>query len=160
MQIEKGSVVQIHYTLKDKEGNVIDSSIEKQPLAYLQGFGNLIAGLEAELEGKQKGDKLEVKIAPKDAYGEVNEGLIQDVPKSGFEGDDELQVGIQVEVQTENGSRIALVTDVKEDKVTLDMNHPLAGVDLHFNVDVVDVRKATEDELSHGHVNGPGGHHH
>lgn len=160
MTIEKGQVVSIHYTLKDKEGIVIDNSKEGQPLAYIHGYGHLIAGLETELEGKKVGNKFDVEIASKDAYGEINESLIQAVPKSGFEGDGELQEGIQVEVQTDNGSRVALVTKIENDKVTLDLNHPLAGIDLFFNVDVVEVRPATEEELEHGHVHGPGGHQH
>lgn len=160
MIIKKEQVVTIHYTLKDKEGTVIDSSKGEQPLTYIQGIGNIISGLEAKLEGKKVGENIDAVIEPKDAYGEIIKEMIQVVPKSGFEGDDELQEGIQVQVETDNGAIIARVVKIEGDDVTLDLNHPLAGETLFFNVDVVDIRPATSEELEHGHVHGPDGHHH
>ena len=112
------------------------------------------------MEGKSQGDKLEVTISPEDGYGERQENMVQKVSKSGFQGDEELVVGMQVQVETQNGPAIAMVTEIMGEDVTLDMNHPLAGVTLNFDVEVVDVREATDEELDHGHVHGPGGHHH
>lgn len=150
----------MHYTLKDEQGETIDSSQGHEPLAYIQGIGNIIPGLEDALEGKTKGDKLEVTIAPEDGYGERQENMVQKVAKSGFQGDEELVVGMQVQVETKNGPAIAMVSEIEGEDVTLDLNHPLAGVTLNFDVEVMDVREATDEELDHGHVHGPGGHHH
>lgn len=161
MRIEQNKVVMIHYTLKDKDGNLIDSSEGRDPLAYIQGIGNLIPGLEQELEGKQKGDKFSAVITPEHAYGKRDESLIRVVPKSGFQGDEEMTIGMQVQIETsEEGMAIATLTKIEGEDVTLDLNHPLADMDLYFDIEVVDIRLADEDELAHGHVHGPGGHHH
>lgn len=160
MQVEKNKVVSMHYTLKSAQGDVIDSSIGSQPLVYIQGIGNIIPGLEKQLEGKSAGEKVLAIVLPEDAYGVVRNELIQVVPKSGFEGDDELTEGIQVEVETGKGRMIARVTKIDGNDVTLDMNHPLAGETLYFDVEITHVRAASADELDHGHVHGPGGHHH
>ncbi|MCB0506104.1 MAG: peptidylprolyl isomerase [Cyclobacteriaceae bacterium] len=160
MVIAQNRVVTMHYTLKDEQGETIDSSQGHEPLAYIQGIGNIIPGLEDALEGKTKGDKLEVTIAPEDGYGERQENMVQKVAKSGFQGDEELVVGMQVQVETKNGPAIAMVSEIEGEDVTLDLNHPLAGVTLNFDVEVMDVREATDEELDHGHVHGPGGHHH
>lgn len=160
MQISQDKVVTIHYTLKNKEGEVLDSSIGNDPLAYLQGHGNIIPGLENELDGKKIGDKLDVTIEPKDGYGEFNEKAIQDVPMSAFQGIDKVEVGMQFQVRGEQGPQVVTVTKVENETVTIDGNHPLAGETLFFNVEVTDVRDATSEELQHGHVHGPGGHHH
>jgi len=160
MIIETNRVVSMHYTLKDAEGNVLDSSANREPLAYIQGIGNLIPGLEIQLEGKQKGDKVEAVVAPNDAYGEVREDLFHVVPKSGFQGDEELVAGIQVQLDSEHGPMIATVSKIDGEEVTLDLNHPLAGQTLFFDVEIMDVRIAEQDELDHGHVHGPGGHQH
>ena len=160
MNIAQNRVVVMHYTLKDEKGETIDSSQGHEPLAYIQGIGNIIPGLEDALEGKSQGDKLEVTISPEDGYGERQENMVQKVSKSGFQGDEELVVGMQVQVETQNGPAIAMVSEIMGEDVTLDMNHPLAGVTLNFDVEVVDVREATDEELDHGHVHGPGGHHH
>lgn len=162
MTIEDQRVVNIHYTLRNTQGEVLDSSEGRAPLAYIQGIGNLIPGLEAELNGKQVGDKIKAVIAPKDAYGEYDEKMLHKVPKSGFrgEGDEQVQVGMQVQVDTGEGHAIATVTAVEGEDVTLDLNHPLAGEELHFDVEIMGVRAATEEELQHGHAHGEGGHHH
>ncbi|MBX2945936.1 MAG: peptidylprolyl isomerase [Cyclobacteriaceae bacterium] len=159
MQIAKNTVVSIHYTLRDDQGNVLDSSEGKDPLFYIQGIGNLIPGMEEGLEGKLKGDKLDIKVAPEKGYGVRNNALIQKVPRTAF-GDQEVRPGMQFQAQTSNGAQVVTVTEVSLDSVTVDGNHPLAGVGLNFAVEVMDVRQATEDELEHGHVHGPGGHHH
>jgi FKBP-type peptidyl-prolyl cis-trans isomerase SlyD len=160
MQITKDAVALIHYTLTDDEGTTIDTSAGGEPLAYIHGNGNLIPGLEKELEGKSEGDKLDVKIAPADGYGEFDKDLIQRVPRRALKGIGNLHVGMQLQAQSERGTRAVTVTQLVGDMVTLDGNHPLAGKNLNFKVEVVGVRAATEEELSHGHVHGPGGHHH
>lgn len=160
MQITKDAVALIHYTLTDDEGKTIDSSDGGEPLAYIHGNGNLIPGLERELEGKGAGDKLDVKISPAEGYGEFDKNLIQRVPKRALKGVGNLHVGMQLHAQSEHGVRAVTVTQIQGDMVTLDGNHPLAGKNLNFKVEIVEVRAATEEELSHGHVHGPGGHHH
>ncbi len=160
MKVTKNTVVSIDYTLRNKEGEVLDTSSGRTPLVYLHGVGQLIPGLENELEGKEKGSSLNVVIAPADAYGERHDSLYHVVPKSGFTGDEEMHVGMQVQLETDNGPAIAVISNIEGEEVTLDLNHPLAGVELHFDVDVVELREATADEISHGHVHGPGGHHH
>lgn len=138
----------------------LDSSEGKQPLVYLHGVGGLIPGLEAELNDKSKGDKVSAVIDPKDAYGEVSKDLLYKVPKSGFQGDEELVAGMQVQLDTEHGPQIAVVSAIQGEEVTLDLNHPLAGVTLYFDVEVMNVRAAEKEEIAHGHVHGHGGHHH
>ncbi len=159
MQIAKNTVVSIHYTLRDDQGTVLDSSDGKDPLRYIQGIGNLIPGMEEGLEGKQKGDQLDIKVSPEKGYGERNDDLIQKVPRSAF-GDQEVRPGMQFQAQSSHGAQVVTVTEVGLENITVDGNHPLAGVALNFSVEVMDVRSATPDELEHGHVHGPGGHHH
>ena len=159
MQITQNAVVLIHYTLRDDDGKTLDSSAGGDPLAYLHGNGNLIAGLERELEGKSAGDKLSVKVAPADAYGEYDKALVQRIPRRALKGVSNIHVGMQLQAQSDRGPRAVTVTQVAGDMVTIDGNHPLAGQNLNFEVEVADVRAATEEELSHGHVHGPGGHH-
>jgi len=154
MQIAKNAVVSIHYTLKDDAGAVLDSSEGGEPLAYLHGNGNLVPGLEAELDGKAKGAAFAVSVAPQHGYGERDAKLVQRVPKRMFEG--QIDVGMRFHA----GPSVVTVTQVQGDMVTVDGNHPLAGQNLHFAVEVVEVRAATEEELEHGHVHGAGGHHH
>jgi FKBP-type peptidyl-prolyl cis-trans isomerase SlyD len=160
MAIQQDSVVSLHYTLKDDAGEVIDQSTPGEPIAYLHGHGNLVPGLERELEGKNAGDKLNVQLAPADGYGEYNKELVQQVPKRSLQGISNVKVGMQLQTQTPQGPHLVTVTRVVSDMVTLDGNHPLAGKALHFDVEIADVRQATEEELSHGHVHGAGGHHH
>jgi len=160
MKIEKDTVVSIHYTLTDNDGNQLDSSQGQDPLVYLQGHHNIIPGLEKELEGKAKGDKLIAKIAPAEAYGEVNAELVQEVPRGQFEDPANLQIGMQFQVGTDAGPMLLSITALTDETVTVDGNHPLAGVTLNFDVEVTEVRTATAEEIEHGHVHGPGGHHH
>jgi FKBP-type peptidyl-prolyl cis-trans isomerase SlyD len=159
MKIGKEKVVSIHYTLKDNEGTTLDSSVGDQPLLYIHGIGNLIPGMEEGLEGKTKGDKIEIKVSPEKGYGVRDERMIQKMPRSAF-GDQKVEVGMQFNAGTKNGQQVVTVTKVEMDGITIDGNHALAGVDLNFSVEVLDVRDASKDELAHGHVHGPGGHHH
>lgn len=160
MQIEKNRVVTLNYTLRDDQGTVIDSSNGRGPLAYLHGKGNIIPGLEEALVGKAEGDTLDVTVAPERGYGPRDERLVQIVPRAKFGEVQGLAVGMQVRVHGQQGARIVTVVRVDRDFVTVDGNHPLAGRTLHFSVEVTGVRKATHEEVTHGHVHGPGGHHH
>ena len=160
MPIAKDSVVSIHYTLKDDSGAVIDSSAGSDPLTYLHGHGNIVSGLENALEGKEIGNKIAVTVPPAEGYGDYNKDLVQKVPLRSLKGIPNVRVGMQLQAQTEHGTRVVTVTHVQSDMVTIDGNHPLAGKPLNFDVEVTEVRPATEEELSHGHVHGPGGHHH
>lgn len=160
MQIAQDKVVLIHYTLTNDAGETIDSSSGGDPLAYIHGQGNLIPGLEKALEGKQAGDKLNVKVGPAEGYGVRDDKLLQQVPKRQFGGAN-LQPGMQFHAQTSQGhARVVTVVRIQGDMVTVDGNHPLAGENLNFDVEVTEVRDATQEELEHGHVHGPGGHHH
>jgi FKBP-type peptidyl-prolyl cis-trans isomerase SlyD len=159
MTIQKNTVVTIEYTLTDETGALIESSEGREPLTYLHGGGNIIPGLETSLEGKSPGESLKVSVPPADAYGEWDEGKIIDIPKTQFSGVDDVQVGMQFGVHSSAGEQIVTVTKVEGDNVTVDANHPLAGKTLNFDVKVVGVREPTSDELDHGHVHGPGGHH-
>jgi len=153
-------VVTIHYTLKNDGGEVLDSSSGGEPLAYIQGHGNLVAGLEKALEGKPAGATLAVVVAPAEGYGVRDEALIQRVPKRSLQGAGEIKKGMQFQARTEDGMRLFTVTGLVGDMVTLDGNHPLSDQTLHFDIEVVEVREATTEELEHGHVHGAGGHHH
>ena len=156
MQISKNVVASIEYELTADGGEVIDSSKGGPPLAYLHGNGNLIPGLEAELEGKGSGDSVKVRIAPENAYGPRNEDMVQPVPRSDFPADADLQPGMQFQAQTPDGMLILTIVEIDGDTVKLDGNHPLAGMHLNFDVTVIDVREATAEELENGHVQGPG----
>lgn len=156
MQITKNKVATIHYTLRDNEGSIIDSSEGREPLQYLHGAGNLITGMEEGLEGKSIGDKFTLKISPEKGYGEKDESLVQKVPRSAF-GGQEMKTGMRFST---NQGGVVTVTHVGLESVTVDANHPLAGVELNFAVEVMEVRNATDEEINHGHVHGPGGHHH
>jgi len=160
MKIENNKVVSINYTLRNDVGEVLDSSEGREPLAYIHGMGNIIPGLESQLLGKSVGDSLKVSIPPSEAYGEYDLSQVVQVSRSQFEGAPELKVGMRFTATSDQGYQIVTITNINDDVVTIDGNHPLAGKTLHFDVTVVDVRDASPDELSHGHVHGPGGHHH
>jgi FKBP-type peptidyl-prolyl cis-trans isomerase SlyD len=160
VEIAADKVVLIHYTLKDDNGAVLDSSAGGEPLAYIQGHGNLVPGLEKALEGKADGNTLAVTVAPADGYGIREPDLVQRVPKRSLQGAGEVKKGMQFQARTDDGIRVFTVTAVAGDMITLDGNHPLADQTLHFDVEVVSVRDATTEELEHGHVHGAGGHHH
>ncbi len=157
--IQKDKVVSFHYTLKDESGTVIDKS-EGQPLVYLHGASNIIPGLEKALVGKKVGDTLNVTVEPEEGYGEYSAEAVQEVPRNLFQGVDHIEPGMQFQAQTDDGMQVVVVKDVTEDSIIVDGNHPLAGQRLNFDVQVVEIRDATAEELSHGHAHGAGGHHH
>ena len=160
LMIGPNSVVSMHYTLKNDDGDVMDSSEGKPPMVYLHGANNLIPGLEAELTGKTSGATFNASIEPAQAYGEFNESLIQTISKSMFQGVDSIEVGMSFVAQGEGGAQQQVrVTEVSGDDVTIDANHPLAGLTLHFDVEVVEVREATAQEIEHGHVHADGADH-
>lgn len=161
MLIANQHVVAIDYTLSNDAGEVIDSSAGAEPLVYLHGAGNIIAGLEKALLGKAIGDELDVSIEPEEAYGEYSAELITNLGREMFEGVDELEVGMQFHASApDGGMQIVTIRDIDGDQVTIDGNHPLAGQQLNFKVKVVSIRAASEEELAHGHVHGEGGHQH
>ncbi|MBB1060044.1 FKBP-type peptidyl-prolyl cis-trans isomerase [Marilutibacter spongiae] len=158
MEIADRRVASFHYTLTNDEGHVIDKSSE-QALSYLHGAGNIVPGLEKALAGKKAGDKLKVAVAPEEGYGARHDGLVQKVPLEAFKGVENVQPGMQFQAQTGGGPVLVTVTEVGDSEVTVDGNHPLAGQTLHFDVEVTEVREATDDEQQHGHVHGAGGVH-
>ncbi len=160
VNITKNAVASFEYTLTDDDGTVIDTSEDGTPLAYIHGIGNLIPGLEKELEGKTEGDELDVHIAPADGYGERDDEMVQSVAKDQMPEGVEIEVGMQLQAESEEGVHVLTVVALDDDEVQLDANHPLAGVPLNFKVKIVEVRDATAEELEHGHVHGEGGHDH
>ena len=148
MTITKNKIVSIDYTLKDETGTVIDSSKNSSPLEYLHGNGNLIPGLEAQLEAKSAGEKISAVVAPKDAYGEYDQKLVIEVPRTQFDSKTPIEIGMQFQADTAGGPTIVKVTKIENDTVTIDANHELAGKTLYFDVNIVDVRNATPEELS------------
>ena len=148
MTVQFHRAVSFHYTLTDDTGTELDSSSERDPMTYIHGTGMIIPGLQQALEGQVVGASLNVSIAPEDGYGVVDPQMIEEVPRDSFRDVDTIEVGMQFEAQTEKGDTVA---------VAVDGNHPLAGKTLNFDVSIEDVRDATEEELEHGHVQGPGG---
>ncbi|REM96564.1 peptidylprolyl isomerase [Mycobacterium tuberculosis] len=159
MKIEKDRVVRFHYTVAEQGQEPIESSKDRDPLAILIGHGNIIPGLENAMMDKEADATFEVDVKATDAYGERREGLTQRVPKKHF-GTSKLVPGQQVVLQTNFGPRAVTVEKVGMSVVDVDLNHPMAGKDLHFNVEIVDVREASKEEIEHGHVHGDGGHQH
>jgi len=160
VHIEKNRVVTLHYTLRDEQGTVLDSSNGRAPLSYLHGKGNIVPGLEQALAGRSAGDKLDVTVRPEQGYGRRDDRLVQIVPRNRFTEGSDLAPGMQVRATGSQSSRLVTILRVERDFVTVDGNHPLAGRTLVFSVQVAEVRKATHEEVSHGHVHGPGGQHH
>lgn len=154
----KSRVVTFHYTLHDTEGNLIDSSEGKTPLSYLEGVGNIISGLEEEMKKMETGEKKKSTSLAEKAYGIKDPDLIFDVPRSQFPPNEDLQIGMMF--QTDEPDKVFTITELQEESVIVDGNHPLAGVDLVFDVELTGIREATQEEISHGHVHGEGGHHH
>ena len=147
----------MHYAVSDSEDTLIDSSYDHSPLAVIHGTGYLIPGLEDALIEHKAGDKFEVEVSAENAYGERHDGFVQKVPKEMFADIEDLDVGSQLRASTDEGEQTVIVVDVSDDEITVDGNHPLAGIDLKFDVEILEVRDATEDELAHGHVHGEGG---
>ncbi len=158
MKVANDKVVSIAYQLRSADGVLIDEAPANQPLSYLQGHNNLIVGLEKALDGKDVGEKFEVRVKPEEAYGEYSEMMVQRVPKAAFEGAfEELKPGMRFIAETDRGPLPVVITEVDEDEVVVDGNHMLAGQELLFAVEVVDVRDATEEEIAHGHLHQAGG---
>ncbi len=157
MQIVDNHVVTLDYTLTDDQGAVLDSSEGRGDFTYLHGASNIVPGLERALAGKSVDDELSVHIEPDDAYGERVNELVQQVPGDMFESDQKITVGMQFHAQAAEGQMVVVtVTEIDDETVTVDGNHPLAGKALNFEVKVIDIRDATEEELSHGHVHSDG----
>lgn len=161
MKIASGSVVGIDYSLHLGDGHVIDASEPGEPLTYLHGEGQIVPGLETALEGLAAGDRKQVVVAPADGYGEHDPRGVQEVPRDAFPTDFQPESGMQLTAQGEDGEPVPfLVREVRPQSVVIDLNHPLAGKTLHFDVTVRDVRAATEEEIAHGHAHGHEGHSH
>ena len=160
-EIEVDTVVSVHYSLTLDSGAVVDTSRGREPLHYLHGHGQIVPGLEEELTGRKVGERVQVRVDAERGYGERVEDGVQQVPRSSFPAELELAPGAALNAKTQDGQMVQLhVVEVGADTVTVDFNHPLAGQVLHFDVEILAVRPATQQELAHGHVHGPGGHEH
>ena len=159
MKIAQDTVVFLDYVLNDGDGNLLEKSDSEENFAYLHGYGQLPAKLEEALEGKEAGARVKVNLSPEEGFGDRDENQIISVPRDRFPEDEEIVTGLQVEAETDNGHQVFTIIDIQDGTVTLDGNHPYAGVDLDFDVTVSQVRAATEEELDHGHVH-TGDHHH
>lgn len=160
MKVQNNTVVTFDYTLKDADGNVLDSSDGGDAFSYLHGHGQIIPGLENALKDKEAGDSFEVVVEPQDAYGEYDEELVAAIPKEQFDPRIQIQPGMQFNAERNGKYYTLTVVEVQENHIIVDGNHPLAGMVLYFKIDVRDVRSATKEELEHGHAHGAGGHHH
>ncbi|HEY4556227.1 MAG TPA: peptidylprolyl isomerase [Lysobacter sp.] len=159
MNIEKDRVVRFHYTVSEQGQAPLETSEGRDPLAILIGHGNIIPGLEKAMEGRAAGDKFDVDVPAAEAYGERRDGMTQRVPKKHFQGQ-RLEPGMQVVLNTNFGPRAVTIQKVGMSVVDVDLNHPMAGKDLSFSIEIVEVREASAEEIEHGHVHGEGGHHH
>lgn len=160
MQISKNSVVSFHYSLKNAQGDELENNQAEDPTLYLHGANNIIPGLEKAMEGRSAGDSFEVDLSPADAYGERRDDMAQRVPAKYLKHEGKLRPGQTVRINTDKGMRSATVIKVGKFSVDVDMNHPLAGQQLHFSIQIADVRQATAEEVQHGHAHGVGGHQH
>ncbi len=159
MKIEKDRAVRFHYTVGEVGQPATESSNGGEPLSILIGHGNIIPGLEKAMEGREAGETFSVDVPAAEAYGDRREGLTQRIPKKHF-GNQKLEPGMQVVLQTNFGPRAVTIEKIGLTAVDVDLNHPMAGKDLHFDIEIVDVREASAEEVEHGHVHGDGGHHH
>jgi FKBP-type peptidyl-prolyl cis-trans isomerase SlyD len=160
MQISKNNVVTLNYTLKNDQGETLDES-QDNSFVYLHGSGGIIPGLEGQLEGKSAGDSFSTHIEPEDGYGIRDDSMIQVVARDMFESDHPVEEGTQFHAESPEGEKLTVtVTKVDADKITVDGNHPLAGIALNFDIKIAEVREASAEEIEHGHVHGPDGHHH
>ena len=160
MNITSNTVVQMHYKLTNQDGMLLDSSEGREPLTYMHGKQMLIPGLENQLEGKAIGEKFTANVVAAEAYGDKSPEMIHVVPKENFSGDGELAAGLQIQIDTNQGTQMAIITKVEGEDVTIDMNHPFAGKTLYFSGEVLNVREAHENEKQHGHVHAGGDHSH
>lgn len=160
MNIANDHVVQFHYTLKDESGEVVETSRDEQPMAYLHGHRNIIPGLEEAMAGRAEGESFSVTVPPEKGYGEVREGATQRIPLKHLQGARTWRPGMTAVVETEHGPRQVRIVKVGRFNADVDLNHPFAGKTLTFDIEVVSVREATDEEKAHGHAHGDGGHHH
>ena len=160
MQIEQDKVVSFHYTLSKVDGDQLESSEKTEPMTYLHGQDNILKALEYAMGGKQAGDKFQVTLAPAEAYGSRQENAEQRIPIKHLIYTGALRPGMTVKIKTDKGPRDVRVIKVGKFNVDVDTNHPLAGLSLSFNIEIVDVRDATAEEIAHRHVHGAGGHQH
>ncbi|MEK7206480.1 MAG: peptidylprolyl isomerase [Pseudomonadota bacterium] len=160
MKAASGMVVSMHYTLTDDSGEVLDSSRNGDVFSYLHGHGNIIPGLESALEGTVAGFKSKVTVAPTEGYGEKNPEAVFEAPREHFPPDMSLELGARVYADGPNGPITLTVVKLTDTGAVLDANHPLAGKTLHFDVEIIEIRTATKEEMEHGHVHGEGGHQH
>jgi len=160
MIAEKDKVVTFHYTLKNADGEQMETSRDKQPMSYLHGANNIIVGLEKAMEGRAVNDEFSVTVEPEEAYGVRNEGNVQRIPLKRLKGIGKVSPGQILNLQTNQGPVQVTVLRVGRFNVDVDANHPLAGQALTFDIEITDIREASEEELTHRHVHGPGGHHH
>ena len=160
LTVQDNHVITLNYQLKNQEQQVIDSSDRDGPIVYLHGAKDILPGIEQAVLGLEVGGTAQVSIPPEEAYGEFDKTKIQQVPRSAFGGVDKIEVGMHVQEDTPQGPVLVTVTEVTDELVTVDANHPLAGQTLHFDLEVTGVREASDEEISHGHVHGPDGHHH
>ncbi|WXU00867.1 MAG: FKBP-type peptidyl-prolyl cis-trans isomerase SlyD [Catillopecten margaritatus gill symbiont] len=157
MVVKQDMVVEMHYTIKNDAGDVLDTSKDQEPMPFLQGHGNIVPGLEKAIEGLKVGESCNVSVEAKDAYGEYHDEGVQEIPMEALQGVPDLKVGMELQSQDENGNPfIVVVKEIGSDVVTVDANHPLAGQTLHFDVSIENVREATKEELDHGHIHAHG----
>lgn len=156
MKITQHSAVSIHYRLTNEKGELLEDSFDGEPMLYLHGTESMIPGLEAELEGKVAGDKLDITVDAENGYGPYHDGLRQEVPLSAFGDTEDIVPGMRFIAETDMGQRPVQVKEIKDDVVVVDGNHPLAGQSLHFSVEVLEVREATAEEIAHGHIHAQG----
>lgn len=160
MQINKNSVVTLNYTLKNDQGETLDESQDNSFL-YMHGAGGILPGLESQLEGKAVGDEISTHLEPADGYGEIDNSMVQVVPRDMFDKDHPIDIGVQFHAENPEGDMLTVtVSKIDGDDITIDGNHPLAGMALNFEVKIADIREATAEEIEHGHAHGPDGHHH
>jgi FKBP-type peptidyl-prolyl cis-trans isomerase SlyD len=161
MSLEANKVVTFNYTLKDDKGEVLDSTAKGGPFSFLTGNNQVLSGLEEALDGMLIGSRKNVKLSAANAYGEYDEKAVQKVKRELFPEEAELEIGMTYYAHSPEGKHLQfIITEIENDDITVNFNHPLAGKDLEFDVDLLDVRNATPEEIAHGHVHGPGGHHH
>jgi len=153
-------VIGFHYTLKNKIGVVLDSSDGRDPLLFLAGRGHILPKLEEQIADMAVGDSRKISLSAEDGYGPVNEELQLTVKRSQFPEEADLKPGVQFQVNNEQGSPVFTIKKIDGEDVHIDGNHPMAGVDLHFDIEITEKRDATAEEIAHGHAHGPGGHHH
>lgn len=159
MAVAENKVVSFHYTLSNAEGEQLESSRESEPMHYLHGAGNIIPGLEKAMEGREAGDRFEVSVPPEEAYGEWSEGRIQRISAKHVKQAGKVRPGQVLRLNTEQGPVHVTVIKVGRFNIDVDANHPLAGQQLDFDIEITGVRDATPEEIDHGHVHGPGGAH-